>query len=975
MTVSSQELFQSTTKSLVGYGNFYPTQVAVHHHQLRHLVTVTQGDRIYYVNNYDVFVLDLHTNKSTLLATIPFEARCLAAGHGWVCVGGEQNGDCAFIRLNTAVDSPKCFDHDLNVDVLGGDIVNAMNVHLLREDPDCDPEPVVLISNNDRTVKLFSLARREVLTTLTHDKPMNYATLSPDSTLLAAVGDSDKVYFYKRRKIEPIQTKQAPTWSFPNFDWRPLAMPTVPIGNNALDDHSFAIAFSPAGNLCAASSQGGTITVFDVDSLHSIDEAPEAAIICSFKSSRSTLCGCVRSMAFSPQPWDLLAWAEDHGRIGIADVRQMFVRRQIMKLDREQSALVLVDDTTPEMYKDLSVMDKLKQQHLARLRTMRGSSAEAMETERLLSDSRTEVAPRRYRRQDLMTYHRNLDLDARERSVVEALDSTMSDVEHQMRPYSVSYTVPPRFRPSHLADPSTAEVDSRLITSLEGRQGYRPYQPRRRSSVVLSASPRRQLALPDSPRARISASPGRITDDDDTPPMSTNDLTPSRGGVTSQPRTSDIPTSDPWHVIQSALESARRTDEGNPTQFNLQQIEAALEAERRLGMQLDRQLADERQLSIHLRRQLDSHRQLLQAQRNELTAINDAASRLQPSIDELLQRELTSERRFGDTRAAELEEEIRAGGVRARGLEDMRARMLRIESQALDRSSTSSAQSSALPTTSTSTSTRSVSSADTSVDLASVTVNEAVRRQRLAHIENLERQVRRAEARVRLAGSDLHSLERSSTGNVQSGVETPSIEPLMPIDNEFLTGPGGTPRTPTMEELRGARELNMSIPTYYQYLSNQPNPSTNRPTSSSDRSSFPAGVAATRAATMERLRAWRPTQPGITRDPTSVSLSREIVNRPSRTTSELAGGVTEREMRLARMMFLQGNARSTDGNGNWVTTGLQRIAASAGSAFGGSTENAGSGQRPATTMSAEQVLNDVGIGTAGIGWSEDGSRL
>ena len=159
MTVSSRELYQSSTDSLASHHRFYPTKIAVGHHQLRHLVSVSEGDRVYYVNSHDVYVLDLKANQSTLLATILFEARCLAADYGWVCVGGEHDGNCAFIRLEPELGVPKCFGHNLNVDVLGGQIVNSMNIHLMREEPKSEPEPVVLISNNDTTVKLFSLAQ------------------------------------------------------------------------------------------------------------------------------------------------------------------------------------------------------------------------------------------------------------------------------------------------------------------------------------------------------------------------------------------------------------------------------------------------------------------------------------------------------------------------------------------------------------------------------------------------------------------------------------------------------------------------------------------------------------------------------------------------------------------------------------------------------------------------------------------------
>ncbi|KPI34815.1 uncharacterized protein AB675_4852 [Cyphellophora attinorum] len=304
---SGLELSHHATDKLLGHAKFYPSKVTVRHHQLRHLVTVAHGDKIYYVNDYDVYALDVQSNESTLLATVPFEARCLAANHGWVCVGGEKNGDCAFIRLNQVNGTTKCFDHEITVDVLTGEIVNSMDVHLLRDDVEAHPEAIVLISNNDRTVKVFSLDRREVLTSLEHDVPMNFATLSPDSTILAAVGDSNRVYFYQRHKVGSSHDKKL-GYELPDFEWRPLAVPTIPTGDDVLDDHSFAVTFSPSGNLCAASSQGGVITVFDVDMLRDTTRPPEDAILCFFKSSRKTLWGCVRSMTFSPQPWDLLAW-------------------------------------------------------------------------------------------------------------------------------------------------------------------------------------------------------------------------------------------------------------------------------------------------------------------------------------------------------------------------------------------------------------------------------------------------------------------------------------------------------------------------------------------------------------------------------------------------------------------------------------------------------------------------------------------
>ena len=975
MTISNRELYQASTDSIASYYRFYPTKIAVRHHQLRHLVSVAEGDRVYYVNSHDVYVLDLKTNQSTLLATILFEARCLAADHGWVCVGGEHDGNCAFIRLEPELGEPKCFGHNLNVDVLGGEIVNSMNIHIIQHGSDSEPEPVVLIANNDRSVKIFSLAQREVLTTLEHDVPMNYATLSPDSTILATVGDSDKIYFYRRRKLEPSESKWQSTGKFPEYDWRPMAIPTVPTGDEVFDDYGFAVTFSPSGHLCAASSQGGAITVFDMSLLKDSDCEPEEAILCTFRSSRPTLWGCVRAMVFSPPPWDLLAWAEDHGRIGVADVRQMFVRRQILALDKSKAKTMHVEDVTPLEYKDLELEEKLKQQDLARPQTRRGPISDRDRTDSLLHEAQVNLASRRQRRQDLLS--RGVELDARERSVLEALETTMDDVGRPNQPYSLNYASSPRLRPSTNAD-LAREYDVQLLNP-ERRGSARAHQPRRRSSVVLSESTASRHLIPtDSPRARISASPGRMTDDEDLPPMTTNDLTPTRGGSASQPLPYNIPTSDPWHVIQSALETARQTERrsSNDRPPSLAQIEAALDAERRLGSQLERQLADERQLSALLHRQLETQERLLQSQQRELQAERAAGARLEPSLERLLHRELESEQQFGEQRLQELETELRLGTNRARRLEAERSRILSPSSsiqiqqqQALSSDQffptpalpstppTTSAQTSTLPTTNlianrlpTPAASSSASSSSTSSDSLTLTLqrHEAFRRQREAHIENLERQVRRAESRVASASSDIQALESAiqrgvvsdriaAQNAVRTRATTGGISSIQAISAPAVTGLTTSQRDRERERDRHRERIRAAIAREFE----TPNPNTIATNTNS--------LANTNATIEQR----QTTAQG----------------RPARP-SELSNRVSETEMRVARMMFL-GRA-NLDANGNWVAgAGLQRVMAqNAPTAVGNSAAVGGMSQ-----ATVADVVREMGVGTAGISWSRDGTRL
>lgn len=46
-----------------------------------------------------VYTIHISARKRESIAVIPFEPRCLAAGHGWIAVGGPENGECAFIQI------------------------------------------------------------------------------------------------------------------------------------------------------------------------------------------------------------------------------------------------------------------------------------------------------------------------------------------------------------------------------------------------------------------------------------------------------------------------------------------------------------------------------------------------------------------------------------------------------------------------------------------------------------------------------------------------------------------------------------------------------------------------------------------------------------------------------------------------------------------------------------------------------------
>ena len=70
------------------------------HPQLRHYISTVDPDRIYVIAERTVYAIHISLQKKESIAIIPFEPRCLAAGFGWIAVGGPDNGECAYLRIN-----------------------------------------------------------------------------------------------------------------------------------------------------------------------------------------------------------------------------------------------------------------------------------------------------------------------------------------------------------------------------------------------------------------------------------------------------------------------------------------------------------------------------------------------------------------------------------------------------------------------------------------------------------------------------------------------------------------------------------------------------------------------------------------------------------------------------------------------------------------------------------------------------------
>jgi WD40 repeat protein len=375
---------------------FYPLPIPISHWQLRHFISVPASassrdindDIVYYASGPDVYCLDRESRKRKLVTSLPFDARCTASGYGWVCVGGDDEGRFAALKFDGSTAFAESDDRadtlprnigdwrtigrggatDARVERIGEDIVNSISVHRLTCPTSHLEDTVAVLTNNDKTVRVYSLLLgRE---TCCKDLPfaMNHATISPCGTLLVAVGDEPKAFFFQREMLQdpPQIPKPHNRLNSSSVGWQMIYAVDLHVSPGSSAPAGFAgsqpkgyftTAWSPNSKLCAVGSEGGYITVFDADLLpemlsetSSYDTAVVAVVPGSRPDNPSPHPGAIRSMLFSPHPWDLLFWTEDQGRICIGDLRTGLRIRQVVELEIKEpirrGAYVDIDEPT-----------------------------------------------------------------------------------------------------------------------------------------------------------------------------------------------------------------------------------------------------------------------------------------------------------------------------------------------------------------------------------------------------------------------------------------------------------------------------------------------------------------------------------------------------------------------------------------------------------------------------------------------------
>lgn len=557
--------------------SLYPVDIPIAHYQLRHFISSPEPDLLYYASGADVYCLNTATKIQSHVTKLPWDARCTASGHGYVCVGGAEQGNFAAIKVegfppsdpqhvdsllpldlerHTSVTRPPvlCTPAEIQLEKIGEDIVNSISIHKFTAEDDGVDEVVAVLTNNDKTVRMYSLTLSLEITVLDLPFPMNHATISPDGKLLVAVGDQNVAYFFERVKIsQPSSSKTSegrPQMMAPP-DWVPSHEVHLYVPPNSTIEGYFTTAWSPSCRFCAVGSECGYITIFDTNLLVQCENGEDAIvqIISSTRPENTIGPGAVRTMLFSPAPWDLLIWSEDQARVCVADLRSGLRTRQVLHLDPKAEDLEKVEIADFDI--NLSPESALRRETDFVRRYRRTLGSEDAAAVDFATDFLEASNERRRQHRRLGIVESDDDphgLTAHERQILEALRSTRQREENReqgITPRSIHYHTAagsPERRGLESARAEVSDHDHSLaeLLSESARHAYL-----RRSSIALGND--RNGSGSGSNGTSGANSSENITD---SPTTRSPGLIPSYRRYNAPPFSS---TDEAWATIEDAL--------------------------------------------------------------------------------------------------------------------------------------------------------------------------------------------------------------------------------------------------------------------------------------------------------------------------------------------------------------------------------------------------------------------------------------
>jgi hypothetical protein len=506
-------------------------------------------------------------------------------------VGGAEEGNFASIKVAgfpptdpSDIDAslPLSFQHRLprppllgaanrtRLEKIGDDIVNSISIHSFPAEHHGQDEVVAVLTNNDKTVRIYSLTQN--LETMVLDLPfsMNHATISPNGNMLVAVGDTPTAYFFERNlthKPSSMKSTQSSLSSFPP-DWQLLEQVALyrPTSGHSADGY-FTTAWSPCGRMCAVGSECGYITLLDVELLRRVEYAEDAImhVMSSTRPDTGAGAGAVRTMHFSPAPWDFLIWSEDQGRVCVADLRDGLKARQVLLLDPKDESFEKVEIADF----DLTINPEMHELHREAdfIRTYRRAldsdgTAAAVNAANMYFEADSE-RQRGHRRLGVVDSDDDPHgLTANERQILDSLQNTRryEEAREQAReqgltPRSINYNTA-----RHMDSASRRQIEIMAEFAPEGvtwrnSTAHERTTPRRQASVVVSIDPS-TINIPQAHNNITGSAPTR----------SPNPIPAHARRVTNEIINS---TDEAWRTIEEALSTqARRANSARTTTSN-----------------------------------------------------------------------------------------------------------------------------------------------------------------------------------------------------------------------------------------------------------------------------------------------------------------------------------------------------------------------------------------------------------------------
>jgi len=262
----------------------------INHWQLRDLLQAKSSTEFYYVFKKLVIRYCTTDRKIQRELDLGFEPTCMNAAHGYMAAGGKgselvvKDLDTQSIKFQSSI---------------GGKINNSIQISKHNNDI------YLHISNNDKTVKLFHLGPTELepVMSIKFSVPMNYASVSPDSRFMVAVGDSKDVYLYgvsngtSYNRIRVLSEAQ---------------------------DGAFCCSWRGSSNQFAVASQDGLVCVWDVRSSN----------LFARLKTKATASRCVK-FSTAASPVDLMIFSEHTSYLHVVDARTF---------DKEETVCVSQDE-------------------------------------------------------------------------------------------------------------------------------------------------------------------------------------------------------------------------------------------------------------------------------------------------------------------------------------------------------------------------------------------------------------------------------------------------------------------------------------------------------------------------------------------------------------------------------------------------------------------------------------------------------